>query len=229
MEDPATVDKVIRRLTEKARVVTVGGVAVISHGHNRNTHDVDVWVEPFTSTTVWAAAVAPVIFADRRARPVRIGSWQPFTQEETGSVIKRDGVLRILGLDRPLDIFRTPNELEMGEFEEVWTRGIPLDDGTRIPDVIDLLVTKQSTGRSKDTQDIAYLEAKAESEYLLRLPSAAPQEALEMLARFLTPKVAEAAALHPAHEVRAAGLAFLRELATEGDPFARDLLEKLSG
>jgi hypothetical protein len=36
--------------------------------------------------------------------------------------------------------------------------------------------------------------------------------------------VADAAAQHPAPRVREAGLEFLRELAAEGDPFARDLL-----
>ncbi len=45
-----------------------------------------------------------------------------------------------------------------------------------------------------------------------------------MLARFLNPKVAEAAARHADRQVREAGLQFLRELADAGDPFARDLL-----
>ncbi|MCX7869156.1 MAG: hypothetical protein N2322_04310, partial [Terrimicrobiaceae bacterium] len=49
-------------------------------------------------------------------------------------------------------------------------------------------------------------------------------EASRMLARFLTPKVAEAALRHPAESVRALGGQFLRELAEEGNPYARDFL-----
>jgi hypothetical protein len=112
----------------------------------------------------------------------------------------------------------------MSEFDDVWSRATPLDDGTRVPDVIDLLNTKQDTGRDKDLQDIAFLEAKAEREYLAQLPAAPPDQARAMLARFLTPKVAAAAAAHPDPTVQALGIAFLRELADEGDPFARDLL-----
>ena len=67
-----------------------------------------------------------------------------------------------MGASQPLDIFRDPNELEISEFDEVWNRATQLDDGTRVPDAIDLLVTKQATGRDKDMRDIAFLEAKAE-------------------------------------------------------------------
>jgi hypothetical protein len=49
-----------------------------------------------------------------------------------------------------------------------------------------------------------------------------------MLARFLNPKVADAAVRHADPRAREAGLRFLHELATEGDPFARDLLAKLT-
>lgn len=62
---------------------------------------------------------------------------------------------------------------------------------------------------------------------LARLPQATPDEALEMLARLLNPKVADAAARHAEPQVREADLGFLRELAAEGDPFARDLLAGL--
>ena len=75
-------------------------------------------------------------------------------------------MVRVIGASQPLDIFRDPNELDISEFDDVWNRAAALDDGTRVPDVIDLLFTKQATGRDKDMQDIAFLEAKAEREYL---------------------------------------------------------------
>jgi len=108
-------------------------------------------------------------------------------------------------------------------FEKKAIRWIAI--GTRLPDVVDLLVTKQDAGRAKHTYDIQFLEGKAEEMHLKRLPQARADEALEMLSRFLNPRVADAAARHADPQVRETGLKFLRELAAEGDPFARDLLK----
>jgi hypothetical protein len=87
-----------------------------------------------------------------------------------------------------------------------------------------LLVTKQDTGRDKDTQDIAFLEAKAERQYVEKPPGASAEEAVGMLGRFLTPRVAELALQHPEASVRALALQFLHELADAGNPYARDIL-----
>ena len=149
--------------------------------------------------------------------------------EDMAAVIEENGVFRVNGLDRPVDIFRVPNQLAVEEFDAVWERGTSLDDGTRFPDVIDLLVTKQATGRDKDTLDIAFLEAKAERQYLAELPGASAGKAAAMLERFLTPKVASAAMGHPAEPVRLLGEKFLRELAEDGDPFAQEILRDLGG
>jgi hypothetical protein len=88
-------------------------------------------------------------------------------------------------------------------------------------------MTKQLTGRDKDAMDIAFLESKAEKRYLAELPVASEGRALEMLERFLTPKVAEAALAHPEESVRQLGLRYLHELAEDGDPFAADILKNL--
>jgi len=217
-------DDIVRRLAESYRVVTLGGVAVITHGLSRNTHDLDVWLDPMESPDLWCSAVLSAVAESPGLSVIDIGSFSPVEKAEFPGIIEHDGVVRISGLDRPLDIFRRPNEMEVSGFEEVWSRATPQEDGTRLPDVVDLLVTKQDTGRAKDTYDIQFLEGKAEEMYLARLPQARPDEALEMLARFLNPKVADAAARHADPRVREAGMKFLRELAAEGDPFARDLL-----
>ena len=52
------------------------------------------------------------------------------------------------------------------------------------------------------------------------------EEAAFMLSRFLTPKVAEAGRHHPEESVRQLSLGYLKELAEEGDPFAKEILEK---
>ncbi len=106
-------------------------------------------------------------------------------------------------------------------------RRTPLGDGTRLPDVIDLLITKQDTGRDKDIQDIAFLEAKAERQYREKLPIASEEDASRMLERFITPSVAELALQHLGPKVRAMTLQFLREMADDGNPYARDILATL--
>jgi hypothetical protein len=224
MGKTATADELIGLLADRFRVVTLGGVAVISHGFNRNTYDADIWLDPAGSIADWVSRVGPIIFSYPSACPVRIGTWTPFGEEDLATVIESDKVIRVIGLDRPLDIFRDPNELDISEFDDVWNRAAALEDGTRVPDAIDLLVTKQATGRDKDLQDIAFLEAKAEREYLAKLPAATAEEAAAMLARFLTPKVAEAGLHHPEESVQHLSLGYLKELAEEGDPFARDIL-----
>lgn len=229
MEKKRLAEDLVRQLALRFRVVTLGGIAVITHGLSRNTHDLDVWIDPMESPEAWCRSLWPELMAESKVAIIDIGSFSPVEEGIFPEVIHHDGVVRISGLDRPLDIFRRPNEMDVSGFEEVWERATPQADGTRLPDVVDLLITKQDTGRPKDTYDIQFLEGKAEEMYLERLPKAAAGEALKMLERFLNPKVAAAAATHSDPKVRDAGLKFLRELADEGDPFARDLLAEFGG
>lgn len=220
-------DQVIRLLAGQFRVMTLGGVAVIASGLSRNTFDADIWIEPMDSAERWAQGVAPFIYAAGSAEVVAIGSWEKIPRDELAAVIERDGVIRINGLERPLDIFRDPNQLDMSHFDEIWQRAQPMDDGTRLPDPIDLLVSKQETGREKDQTDIIFLEGKIQADYLARLPQASREEAVQMLERFLTPRVAESALAHSDQVVRDLGRRFLHELAEEGDPFAAEILRKI--
>lgn len=223
-----TSDDLIRRIAREFRVLTLGGVAVIATGLSRNTFDADIWVDPFSSPEDWAGRLAPLLYGVGTAEPVAIGSWKSIKRGSLADVIARDGVIRIHGLERPLDIFREPNQIEVDSFGEVWERARPMDDGTRLPDAIDLLMSKQDTGRDKDRADIIFLEGKIEADYLERLPGADAAEAAGMLARFLTPRVAEKATEHADPAVRTLGLRFLHELSDEGDPFAAEILRKRS-
>jgi hypothetical protein len=227
MENRTDSDRLIHEIAASRRVLALGGLAVISHGLGRNTHDADIWVEPMESPEIWASVVGPLVYSTPSAKPVAIAVWEPIPEKNLAEIIARDGVFRINGLDRPIDIFRKPNELPIEEFESAWVRAKPLHDGTRLPDEIDLLMTKQLTGRDKDLMDIAFLENKAEKRYLAELPATTEERAVEMLERFLTPKVAEAALAHPSETVRQRAMSFLRELAAEGDPFAADILKNL--
>lgn len=219
-------DEVVRRLADEFRVLTLGGLAVIATGFSRNTYDADIWVEPFASPEEWSNHLSPILYASGTAQPVAIGSWEKIGRGNLAGVIGRDGVIRVNGLERPLDVFRDPNQLAMADFDEIWDRAQLQDDGTRLPDPIDLLVSKQETGRDKDRADIIFLEGKIEADYLARLPKVSADEAAHMLRRFLTPRVAEAALAHPGNGVGELARKFLHELAEEGDPYAAEILRR---
>jgi hypothetical protein len=227
MGNQVATSKLTATLATEHRVVILGGLAVISHGHSRPTFDADIWLDPSLPIHEWTRAVYSLRDAFPELRFLEIATWQEIPEDRFSSVVERDGVFRMMGASQPLDIFRAPNELHMEEFDEVWGRATRLDDGTRLPDVIDLLVTKQETGRDKDTQDIAFLEAKAEREYLEKLPGASEEDARVMLERFLTPRVAQLALQHPGGKVRAMALQFIHEMADEGNPYAQDILNAL--
>ncbi len=224
MGNPITTARLTAEFAKSHRVLMLGGLAVISHGHSRPTFDADIWLDPLLPLDKWREAIFAIKVPFPDVRFLEIGTWQEIPNENFAEVIERDGVFRLMGASQPLDIFRNPNELLIEDFDDVWNRAAALDDGTRLPDVIDLLVSKQDTGRDKDIQDIAFLEAKAEREYFEKLPGASAAEALKMLERFLTPRVAELALKHPEDKVRAMALQFLQELAEEGNPYARDIL-----
>lgn len=227
MGNPITTAGLTKDLAASHRIVMLGGLAAISHGHVRLTYDAGIWLDSNLSPATWAEAAWSLVDHCPDLRFVTIGSWIVIPRDQLAEVISRDGVVRLMGSNQPLDIFRDPNEIDMTSFDEVWARALPLEDGTRLPDAVDLLLSKQDTGCDKDLQDIAFLEAKIEREYLEKLPQADEATARHMLGRFLTPKVAEAVLSHSSSAVRELGLRFLHELAEEGNPFAADILKKL--
>ena len=222
MADRGTTAELITRLAEDQRVLGLCGYAVISHGHSRPTFDADIWLDPTLSVEGWCAAIRRLIEPTGLC-VVEIGTWREIEIAKLAEVIERDGVVRLMGADQPLDIFRRTKELDASSFNEVWERATPLEDGTRLPDTIHLLVTQQHTGRDKDRMDILFLEQKAETESLEKLATADPAEIRALLDRFLTPKLA-AACRHADASVQSKARGYLVELASEGDPFAADFL-----
>ena len=227
MGSEQTAAELTSQLAREHRVLMLGGLAVVGHGLSRSTFDSDVWLDSDLPLGDWCDAVCSIVAGKSHLQIVSIGNWENVSAADFPGVISRDGVIRIVGVNQPLDIFRKPNQLDPAEFNEVWSRSQILDDGTRLPDPIDLLVSKQETGREKDQTDIIFLEGKIQADYLSRLPKSSRDEAVQMLERFLTPRVAEAALAHADQAVRDLGLRFLRELAQEGDPFAAEILKKI--
>ena len=218
------VQRFIDQLTTDHRVIVVGGLAVIGHGFTRPTKDADVWLEPMESAREWAEAVETVCRSIPGTSTRRLPGWVNVTGAELADAIEETGIVRIHGLDSPLDIFRKPNEFESHFFDAVASRAKLNGDGTLLPEPLDLIQTKMNTGRDQDLKDIDYLESLVRAEYKERLPSATPSEARAMLERYSEWQVLQAALTNPSPEVRELAMTHLHEFAEAGDPFSQAIL-----
>jgi len=223
-------DAFVLWLTQRHRVILLGGLAVIAHGLSRATKDADVWLEPMASREAWAHAVAEAVATFPRTRLARLPHWTAIQSEaEIAQTADEIGMVRVLGLECPLDIFRRPNEIEEDAFDEMWQRATRKDDGVFLPDAVDLLLSKQDTGRHSDQADIHFLESKIRGEFGARLSVATPEEAEAIFARYVDHAVCESALANPHAAVRERAKALLAELMESGDWFARDILARLAG
>ena len=221
--------QVLHELAARRRVLLLGGVAIILHGLSRATEDADIWLDP-QPVEAWAGEIRTVL----AAHPGLI--WQRLTVSgwirADGSTLEeaalREGFVRLVGTDRPIDIFYAPNEIEAREFEAVWERARETPDGLRCLDEIDLLLTKQATFRSKDVPDIVFLEAKIDADYRAKLREADLSEAESLLDRYATPGLLRAVVTEARDSrVRELARAILRRLESDGDPFAAEYLREL--
>ena len=144
--------------------------------------------------------------------------------EEVSDEIEAYGVIRVGGLDLPVDVFRRPNEFSEEEFDEVWNGASVVENGLALPAEVHLYATKLNTGRQHDEDDIAFLESLIRARFKERLPVCDLAEATSMLDRFLDPEALQHAKHNPLPEVRALALKYLREFEADGDPYSRDIL-----
>jgi hypothetical protein len=218
-------DAFITALAGKHRVVLLGGMAIISHGLSRKTKDVDIWLEPMNSVAAWAAALNECLDAFSGVYLWSLADRRVLQPQELADEIEENGVLRVSGFDRDVDVFRRPNELGIESFEDVWGRSVKeLEGGVRLPDPLDLHISKANTGREHDWNDQLFLESLVKARFKERLPLCDLAEATSMLDRFLDPEALQHARTNPNPEVRALALKYLRDFEAEGDPYSRDIL-----
>lgn len=221
----ATTGEFIQELTRDHDVIVIGGLAIIAHGFNRPTKDADVWLDPLESPMSWAEAVQAACgrFPDLTIHT--LPGWRRVEGPEVADAALEVGMVRILGLDCPLDVFRRPNEFPEDSFAEVLSRCSRNNDGTWLPDPIDLAVTKDLTNREKDDHDIRFLESKIRTLWVVKLPHATAEEARSLFERYVDWQTCEAALRNPDLLVKEIAIGFLREFAAEGDPFSAAILE----
>lgn len=212
------------RLAEKHRVILLGGMAVIAYGFSRRTKDYDVWLEPFADCNQWARNLLSVTAEYPEAYLWSLAQKRRLEPDEAAHEVEDFGVLRIGGLNLPVDVFRKPNELEAEDFDRVWAASSKLEEGFALPHELDLYVTKANTGREHDFKDQLFLEGRVKKKFQQRLPVCDLAEAKDMLDRFLDPEVLGHGLDNPDSAVRELMLGYLRELEAEGDPYSRDIL-----
>lgn len=220
-----TAGEFIAALTDSHDVIVIGGLAVIAHGFNRPTKDADIWLDPMESSAAWAAAIEGACGAFTGLGIHTLPEWRKVSGPEIADAADRVGLVRVSGLDCPLDIFRRPNEFSVESFADVLSRSARNADGTWLPDPIDLAISKDLTNRDKDAHDIRFLESKVRGRWVELLPTASSVEAKELFERFVDWQCCEAALRNPDPSVREMALKFLREFAAEGDPFSQAILD----
>lgn len=226
MEERASANLFVRELARRRRVMLVGGLAVIAHGLERKTKDVDIWLEPLTDTAAWAGVIAGVLDELRTGRFWSLQRNDVLLPEEVAADVTATGAVRVTGFDREVDVFRKPNELSVMDFDRVWSLSSAFDDGVRLPHEVDILVTKLNTGRDRDEADVHFLEARVRRRFSERLSVCGLEEARSLLDRYVDPRVLEAALTNPKGEVRAHAVALLEQLEADGDPYSRDILRR---
>jgi len=215
----------IESLAAEGRVLLLGGLAVIAHGLSRATKDVDVWLDPLSCPSEWTALLQRVLQRHCGAAPYDLKNKRVVQAGALEQVIDRDGVIRVVGLDRPVDIFRVPHNLQAADFPDVWQHARIQVGGARLPDEIDLLVTKEGTARPQDAADIAFLEERVRMRLSEQLRTCTFAEAHAIFQRYVDHETCRAALENPEEQVRELALSHLRRFAADGDPFARELLE----
>lgn len=219
----------ITKLTQEHKACLIGGLAVIAHGFSRGTQDVDLWLDPMDSPNHWLNAVLKINSQFHGLTIQALPNWRLLEVHELENNIGSVGMIRIAGLECPLDLFREPNGLALDRFQDIWESGSPLDDGTRLPTAVELLATKENTGRDRDSGDWSFLIAKSRSEHGGLLARAnTPEEAGKILNGFFDYEVCRQGLKNPRSEVRDLILAELAGLDSEGDPFAKEIINEFS-
>lgn len=226
MEKGSVTDRFVKTLSTDRRVLVLGGMAVIAHGLSRPTKDTDIWLDPMASAETWVDVLITVMEQFPGTSFWSLAGQAAADRSLAVQDARIYGLIRVAGLDMPLDVFRRPNECDEVDFDAFWDHSSPLADGIGLPDPIDLYLTKVATGREQDWQDQIFLESKVKAGLKERLPECTLKEARDLFARFLDPESLEYALKNPDSAIRDLALEYLRQFEDEGDPFSRDVLQR---
>lgn len=153
-------ERLVRNLCENNRVILLGGIAMLAHGFARFTRDVDVWLDPTGGIEAWVTSLSSAVALFGKSKYVSARTKTEVDVTEIQTLVEAEEMIRITGLDMDVDVFFRPNNLKIDDFDSVWNRAAEKEKGLRIPDEIDLGLTKLGTERIQDRIDIEWLDAK---------------------------------------------------------------------
>lgn len=195
-------EKLVRKLCEKNRVILLGGMAMLAHGFARFTRDVDIWLDPTGGLEFWARALASAVEPFRRAKFLNARTKEEVPASEIQGLVETEEMIRITGLDMDVDVFFRPNNLKSEDFNLIWERSVEKEKGLKIPDEIDLGLTKLGTGRIQDRIDIEWLDAKIIPVLSNKLESCSLNEAEVVFSRITSIPLLNSAMKNPNPLVR---------------------------
>jgi hypothetical protein len=117
---PGETAQIIESLAAKKRVLVLGGMAVIAHGLSRTTVDADIWLEPMESISAWCDVVRAELAPHSSAWFFDVSRQRQIERSDLEETIDTAGMVRIGGLDRYLDVFYNPNQLDLEDFDAAW-------------------------------------------------------------------------------------------------------------
>ena len=223
-----TVENFMNELAEEGRILLIGGLAVIAHGLSRATKDADIWFEPFENEQIWADKVNRICKKFENAKLFDVFEGMLISSNDLAVYIVYKKMIRINGLERPLDIFREPNNMEKKDFEQAYSRSNTYYGKYKVMDEIDLLLTKDDTGRKYDIEDQVFLRAKINSEIQSNLESGSYEEVRKYFDRYIDLKCCEAALKNTDPEVKKLAYEMIKLIAEEGDMYAKVFLERMN-
>ncbi len=153
-------ERLVRTLCKNNRVILLGGIAMLSHGFARFTRDVDIWLDPAGGVESWTKSLSSAASRFRKLKFVSARTKEKVNAGEIENLVEVEEMIRITGLDMDVDVFFRPNNLRAEDFDSVWERSSEKEKGLRVPDEIDLGLTKLGTERIQDRLDIEWLDAK---------------------------------------------------------------------
>jgi hypothetical protein len=131
---------------EQAKFLLVGAYALAAHGYPRATLDIDIWVMPSPEN---AAAVLRAL--QRFGAPLQMVTREDFLRDDT--------VFQLGVAPRRIDLITGASGLKFAEADAhavtVEIEGLQI----RVLSLVDLIVNKRASGRTKDLADVEALES----------------------------------------------------------------------
>ncbi|HBC88765.1 MAG TPA: hypothetical protein DCZ94_17625 [Lentisphaeria bacterium] len=175
---------------------------MLAHGFTRFTRDIDIWLDPTEGTKSWTDALASSLSLFKDAKVISIRSKKKINFKKIRKIVEKEEMIRIAGLDMDIDVFFRPNNLGIEDFEQVWKRSSRKKNKLRIPDEIDLCLTKMGTERIQDKIDMEWLDAKIIPVLSKKLKSCSLDDAGKIFSRITSIPLLKASMKNPNPRIR---------------------------